>query len=237
MLKKFFLTLIIIGCFLFWLFHKVDMNLSEDDMFWLFHKVDMKLSKDDMKIMKYDVDDIKKSTPVHDITIRSSPNYSSRITHAKPEMIILHHTISNTASSAVSWFEDKDSKVSAHFVIDKDGSVTYMVPIVKSAWHAGLSYIRVPHSEAKFQSAKGLINHFIELSDNEIESEIKKLLGESGNIYLTDQQKEIVKEIILSDEEYLTNLKQEDTIELPFLNDYSIGIELVNTGNEYYPQE
>lgn len=222
MLKKIFLVFIIIVCCF---------------LFGLFYTENVKPIKDDVKTMECDVNDIKKFTSICEITISSSPNYTSRIKHTKPEMIILHHTISDTASSAVSWFEDKNSKVSAHFIIDKDGSITYMVPITKSAWHAGLSYVRVPHSEAKFQSAKGLINHFKKSSDEDIELNIAKLLGESDNTHLTDQQKEMVKEIILSDEEYLTNLKREDTIELPFLNDYSIGIELVNTGNEHYPQE
>jgi hypothetical protein len=68
----------------------------------------------DRDVIKSDIDDIKKSTSIHEITGDLSPNYASRITGAKPEMIILHHTISNTASIAVDWFEEQDSKISAH---------------------------------------------------------------------------------------------------------------------------
>ncbi|APR98368.1 N-acetylmuramoyl-L-alanine amidase [Wolbachia endosymbiont of Folsomia candida] len=222
MFKKFFIAGVIIACFVVGIFHKVRIRSVEGN---------------DRDVIKTDIDDIKKSTSISKITGDLSPNYASRITNAKPEMIILHHTICNTASSAVDWFKEQNSKISAHFVIGKDGAITYMVPIEKSAWHAGLSYIRVPYSEAKLQSSKNLINYFKESSDQDIQLNVAKLLGECGNQHFTDQQKEMMREVLLSDEAYIINLKREDTIELAFLNDYSIGIELVNTGNEPYPNE
>jgi len=67
-----------------------------------------------------------------------SPNYNSR-----PPLIIdcivIHDTESDTAAAALSWFESPDSGVSAHYVIDRDGTVYRCVPDELRAWHAGTS--------------------------------------------------------------------------------------------------
>jgi N-acetylmuramoyl-L-alanine amidase len=57
------------------------------------------------------------------------------------DTIILHHTASGTTSSCVRWFENPESKVSAHYVIGKDGSIIQMVNTFYRAWHAGNSVI------------------------------------------------------------------------------------------------
>ena len=65
-----------------------------------------------------------------------SPNGGSAIT---PKFIVMHYTAGYTAKSAIDTFKNPASKVSAHLVIDLDGSITQMMPFNKSAWHAGPS--------------------------------------------------------------------------------------------------
>ena len=65
-----------------------------------------------------------------------SPNGGSAIT---PRFIVMHYTAGYTGKSAIDTFKNPASKVSAHLVIDLDGSITQMMPFNKSAWHAGPS--------------------------------------------------------------------------------------------------
>lgn len=65
----------------------------------------------------------------------TSPNYSNR--SGNVQCIVLHATASRQASPAVYWFMSLESKVSAHYVVAKDGTVYRMVPDEKRAWHAG----------------------------------------------------------------------------------------------------
>lgn len=57
----------------------------------------------------------------------------------KPMYIIIHFTAGTTAKSAIDWFKNTESQASAHFVIDKNGDITQMVPTNRRAWHAGTS--------------------------------------------------------------------------------------------------
>lgn len=50
---------------------------------------------------------------------------------------VILHTTEGTLRSAISWFQDPRAKVSAHYVIGQDGSVTQMVPDDHIAYHAG----------------------------------------------------------------------------------------------------
>jgi N-acetylmuramoyl-L-alanine amidase len=52
--------------------------------------------------------------------------------------LVLHGT---AGGGTVPWFQSPDSEVSAHYVVDEDGSVTQMVKEHDTAWHAGA----VPH--------------------------------------------------------------------------------------------
>lgn len=51
---------------------------------------------------------------------------------------VLHITEGTTASGAIATFEAsvKPNRVSAHFVIDRDGTVTQLVSLLNTAWHA-----------------------------------------------------------------------------------------------------
>lgn len=65
-----------------------------------------------------------------------SPNHGGEIT---PEFLVIHFTAGRSAKSSVSWLSDPASKVSAHLVIGRDGSVTQLVAFNRRAWHAGRS--------------------------------------------------------------------------------------------------
>ncbi len=64
-----------------------------------------------------------------------SPNYSSR-DGAGIDMIVLHCTTSATVDGTIAWFMDRESQVSAHYVVDKNGDIYQMVRDEHSAWHA-----------------------------------------------------------------------------------------------------
>ncbi len=54
------------------------------------------------------------------------------------EMIVLHFTASGTSAGTISWFKNPQSRVSAHYVLDKDGKIFQLVKDGDTAWHAGL---------------------------------------------------------------------------------------------------
>lgn len=71
---------------------------------------------------------------------QASPNFDDR---ALPvSMVVLHYTGMQSADDALERLCDGKAKVSAHYLIDEDGTVTALVPEDKRAWHAGRSYWR-----------------------------------------------------------------------------------------------
>jgi N-acetylmuramoyl-L-alanine amidase len=71
---------------------------------------------------------------------RPSPNFNDRRDNIAPDFIILHYTDMKTAQEALDRLCDPASAVSAHYLIDTDGTVYSMVPEDRRAWHAGKSY-------------------------------------------------------------------------------------------------
>ncbi len=67
-------------------------------------------------------------------------NYEDRPDGADPYILLLHYTGMETMQAAKDRLSDPKSKVSAHYLIDIDGSVFNLVPEDKRAWHAGVSY-------------------------------------------------------------------------------------------------
>lgn len=65
----------------------------------------------------------------------ASPNYNSRAGVAVREVI--QHTTEGSFAGAISWFNNPDSNVSAHYVISGSGQVVQMVREADRAWHAG----------------------------------------------------------------------------------------------------
>jgi N-acetylmuramoyl-L-alanine amidase len=68
--------------------------------------------------------------------LNETPNKGGRIT---PRFIVMHYTCGWSAEGSVSWLTDKDSKVSAHIVIGRDGEITQLAPFNIKTWHAGPS--------------------------------------------------------------------------------------------------
>jgi hypothetical protein len=50
--------------------------------------------------------------------------------------IVIHITDASTLNGTVRWFQDQRARVSAHYVIDRDGTVVQMVRHADVAWHA-----------------------------------------------------------------------------------------------------
>lgn len=76
-----------------------------------------------------------------DIVECPSPNFDDRA-GASPQYIILHYTGMETAQGALDRLCAPNSKVSAHYTIDEDGTIYRHVDEEKRAWHAGFSYWR-----------------------------------------------------------------------------------------------
>lgn len=53
------------------------------------------------------------------------------------EFIIIHDTETDDCNRVLKWFTMPESKVSAHFVIAKDGIIQQLVSVADVAWHAG----------------------------------------------------------------------------------------------------
>jgi N-acetylmuramoyl-L-alanine amidase len=68
-----------------------------------------------------------------------SPNFDSRPDGAVVDTIVLHHTAGQSLAGTVSWFANRESGVSAHFTVGRDGSIVQHVSTYQRAWHAGVS--------------------------------------------------------------------------------------------------
>ena len=70
---------------------------------------------------------------------RRSPNADERPDGVPVDTLILHYTGMPTAAAALGRLCDPAAKVSAHYLIDEDGTLTALVPEEQRAWHAGAS--------------------------------------------------------------------------------------------------
>ncbi len=67
----------------------------------------------------------------------SANSFGSRF---HPTLVVVHDTADRPVpKDTVRWFADKSCKVSAHFVVERNGSVTQMVDCDRKAFHAGKS--------------------------------------------------------------------------------------------------
>ena len=57
----------------------------------------------------------------------------------KPNYVIIHHTSQVSVAQTIRTFQVPHSKVSAHYVIGKDGQIIQMLNDYERAWHAGKS--------------------------------------------------------------------------------------------------
>ena len=74
------------------------------------------------------------------ITQIPSPNHDARPPHASIDILLLHYTGMKTCQAALERLCDPAAKVSAHYLIDEDGTCYRLVEEDRRAWHAGLSY-------------------------------------------------------------------------------------------------
>lgn len=65
-----------------------------------------------------------------------SPNQNSR-GGTKIDTIVMHHTATNNGAGDLAWMRNPQSKVSAHYMVDRDGKIYQLVGDDKRAWHAG----------------------------------------------------------------------------------------------------
>jgi len=74
--------------------------------------------------------------------VRVSPNFNDRPDGVPIDMLVLHYTGMQTCDAALDRLCDPDVGVSAHYVIEEDGTVHRLVDEDKRAWHAGVSWWR-----------------------------------------------------------------------------------------------
>ena len=78
--------------------------------------------------------------------VRPSPNFDTRPEATPIDMLVLHYTGMESAEAALQRPCDPaapgNDKVSAHYLIDEDGSVISMVEENNRAWHAGVAFWR-----------------------------------------------------------------------------------------------
>jgi N-acetylmuramoyl-L-alanine amidase len=86
--------------------------------------------------MKFEIVDHLLYKDGEQVEFRQSPNHSGNM---DPTLIVIHYTGDNSCEGALSWLCSSKSGVSAHVVIDKDGTVYQLLPFNVIGWHAGKS--------------------------------------------------------------------------------------------------
>lgn len=69
-----------------------------------------------------------------------SPNFDERAPGKTIDMLLLHYTGMESMQAALSRMLDVNAKVSAHYMIDEDGTLYRLVDEDRRAWHAGVSF-------------------------------------------------------------------------------------------------
>lgn len=68
-----------------------------------------------------------------------SPNFGPRRDGRHPDLVVLHYTGMKSAAEALERMCDPASEVSAHYMIDEDGTCHRLVDEAMRAWHAGVA--------------------------------------------------------------------------------------------------
>ncbi len=68
-----------------------------------------------------------------------SPNFDERPVGTEVDMLVLHYTGMQSSAEALARLTDADSKVSAHYLVEEDGTIVRLVDEELRAWHAGVS--------------------------------------------------------------------------------------------------
>ncbi len=69
----------------------------------------------------------------------TSPNFEPRPDGVAIDMLVVHYTGMRSADEALQRLCDPDAKVSAHYLIDEDGTLHHLVAEDQRAWHAGVA--------------------------------------------------------------------------------------------------
>lgn len=80
-----------------------------------------------------------------------SPNYDSRA-GVDVDTIVLHHTASKSSASDLQAMRSASFDVSAHFLVDRDGTIYQLVDENKRAWHAGESQLHGVRTDVNSRS-------------------------------------------------------------------------------------
>lgn len=80
-----------------------------------------------------------KAPGAYKLVWNQSPNFGPRPADTVIDTIVLHHTAGPTLEGTVRWFATRESQVSAHYTVGKDGSIVQHVSTFDRAWHAGAS--------------------------------------------------------------------------------------------------
>ena len=72
----------------------------------------------------------------------ASPNFDFRPEGVDIDTVVLHATVLNTLDEVIQHFANPDTQVSAHYTIDRDGTIVSHVPEEQRAWHAGQSRMK-----------------------------------------------------------------------------------------------
>jgi N-acetylmuramoyl-L-alanine amidase len=73
---------------------------------------------------------------------RPSPNHGPRPEGVPIDILLVHYTGMPTGAEALERLCDEQAQVSAHYLIEEDGTVFSLVPEDRRAWHAGAGYWR-----------------------------------------------------------------------------------------------
>jgi N-acetylmuramoyl-L-alanine amidase len=88
---------------------------------------------------------------------RPSPHHSSR-RGRRVAAIVYHYTAGPTQAGTVSWFQNPQSRVSAHYVIGRNGRIVQMVRLNRAAWHAGRSILAGRRGVNRFSIGIEIVN-------------------------------------------------------------------------------
>ncbi len=73
---------------------------------------------------------------------KPSPNFGDRTGNKPVDMLVLHYTDMMSVEAALARMCDPQAAVSAHYLIDEEGTIFQLVDENMRAWHAGVSYWR-----------------------------------------------------------------------------------------------
>ncbi len=72
----------------------------------------------------------------------ASTNHDERPPGTVIDMLVLHYTGMESANDAIKRLCDPQAKVSAHYLVHKDGRIIQLVGEERRAWHAGVAFWR-----------------------------------------------------------------------------------------------